>query len=196
MLIPSSTAVYEVIYWPGTATPRGHSRLALEGTDADHSGFSHLNNYIATVAAQMRQTSAKTDPPPFARLILKHDSIAISWIPNISMYLRPRYTLISNVDVYHHSVARQLSHEDKRNSICRSKECHMICVCMAPCTRFPRRATWSTRQDDRPERVSELHNAVRTRPNIVAYLSNSRRDNAMYPGKHLSYYAELDVVPK
>lgn len=92
----STSAPYELLYWPGIPGRGEHIRLCFEETgtpykdvcNAGKGGMKDLTSLISD-----KNTGDATNPPPLAPPILRHGDLTISQTPNIVLYLAPKLGL-------------------------------------------------------------------------------------------------------
>ena len=106
--ISSSSATYELLYWPGIPGRGEHIRLCFEATgtpyedacNVDKAGMKELTTLISP-----DHTGDSLNPPHLAPPILKHGDLIISQTPNICLYLAPKLGLAGPEDeenaIYH-----------------------------------------------------------------------------------------------
>ncbi|KAE8149809.1 glutathione S-transferase [Aspergillus avenaceus] len=96
----SSTAPYELIYWPGIPGRGEFIRLALEEAGAEYTDTAHQEGGVQQVLSLIDRKfqGDPSGPPPFAPPVLKHGDLRISQTPNILLYLGPRLGLTPSGD--------------------------------------------------------------------------------------------------
>ncbi|KAF2248183.1 glutathione S-transferase family protein [Trematosphaeria pertusa] len=215
---------YELIYYVGVPGRGEHVRLILEAAGASYTDTASLAMDKCRGVVTKTLDGGQGNPPYYAPPLFRHGDLLISQTSNILMYLGPKLGLagpkendvwrvnalaltaldgLSNeVHDCHHPIGIELYYEDQKEESARphlgywekGKEFTYADLCVDGIQfAFPK-ATNHARESGKYDRVFQLWEDVKARPNVAAYLASERRQR--YDWGIYRYYPDNDVLPK